>query len=82
MALTAEQTMRLQAIQAKVLANTHTREELKEGIQILRGDRIAAQFASTASKTKAAADKKVINPANLLADLKALGEKLKSGPVA
>lgn len=82
MALTPEQTQRIQIIQAKVIAGTHTKDELKEGIMILRGDRVAAQHASTKSKTNAAAERKVINPATLLADLKAMGLKLQSGPVA
>ena len=81
MALSPEHTLRLQVIQSKVLANTHTLDELKEGVAILRGDRVGAQIASTKSKTTAAAERKVVNPAMLLADLKALGAKLAMGPV-
>lgn len=82
MALSPEQTLRMQQIQAKVLAGTHTIDELKEGVGILRGDRVAAQASSTTARTKAAADKKVVDPTAVLAGLKALGAKLASGPVA
>ena len=81
MALTPENTARLQQLQQKVLAGTHTLDELKEGVAILRSDRIAAQAASTTSRTKAAAAKVVIDPVSVLAGLKALGQKLASGPV-
>ncbi len=82
MALTPENTARLQAIQAKVLAGEASLDDLKEGVQIMRQDRIGAQHASTASKTKAAVEKKVINPTEVLANLRAIGAKLQSGPVA
>lgn len=82
MALTPENTARLQAIQAKVLAGAASLDDLKEGVQIMRQDRISAQVSSTASKTKAAAEKVVIDPTKVLADLRALGAKLQSGPVA
>lgn len=82
MALTPENTARLQAIQAKVLAGGASLDDLKEGIQIMRQDRVAAQHSSTASKTKAAAEKKIIDPTEVLANLKALGQKLQAGPVA
>lgn len=82
MALSHENTLRLQQLQAKVIAGTHTLEELRDGVSILRADRVAAQVASTTSRTKAAAEKKVVNPTDVLAGLKALGDKLKSGPVA
>ena len=81
MPLSPENTLRLQTLQAKVIANTHTLEELKEGVSILRADRVGAQIASTKTKTTAAAERKVVNPARLLADLKALGAKLASGNV-
>ena len=81
MPLSPENTVRLQTLQAKVIAGTHTLDELKEGISILRADRVGAQIASSKTKTAAAAERKVVNPANLLADLKALGAKLASGPV-
>lgn len=82
MALSPENTARLQQLQQKVLAGNHTLDELKEGIAILRSDRIAAQASSTTSRTKTAAAKVVIDPASVLAGLKALGAKLQSGPVA
>ena len=82
MALSAEQTQRIQVIQAKVLAGTHTKDELKEAVIIMRQDRVAAQFSSTTSRTKAAAAKVVVNPATLLANLKELGKNLSAGPVA
>lgn len=74
-------TVILQQLQAKVLANTHTLEELREGVRILRADRVGAQATSTTSRGKAAADKKVIDPTAVLAGLKALGAKLQTGPV-
>jgi len=82
MALTPENTARLQAIQAKVIAGEASLDDLKEGVQIMRQDRIAAQHSSTASKTKTAAEKKVIDPTAVLNDLRALGAKLSAGPVA
>ena len=82
MALSPESTQRLQVLQAKVLAGTHTLDELKEGIAILRADRVGAQISSTKSRSAAAEAKKIVNPADLLANLKALGTKLASGPVA
>ena len=82
MALSPESTQRLQVLQAKVLAGTHTLDELTEGIAILRADRVGAQISSTRSRSASAEAKKIINPADLLANLKALGAKLASGPVA
>ena len=79
MALTPENTARLQQLQQKVLANTHTLDELKEGIAILRADRVSAQVSSTTSRTKTAAAKVIVDPASALAALKALGAKLQSG---
>lgn len=82
MALTPENTARLQAIQAKVLRGEATKDDVKEGVLIMRQDRIAAQTGSTTSRTQAAAEKKIIDPAAVLADLRALGQKLSAGPVA
>lgn len=82
MALSIEQTQQIQSIQAKVLTGTNTLEELKEAVRIMRQDRVAAQSSSTASRTKTAAAKVVVNPADLLANLKLLGKSLASGPVA
>lgn len=82
MPLSAENTARLQAIHAKVLNRTATREEIREGIQLIQNDRVGAQAASTKTKTAAAAAKVQVDPAKVLADLRAMGEKLKAGPVA
>lgn len=82
MALTPENTARLQALQAKVLQGTATLDEVKEGVKILRQDRIAAQSSSTASRTKAGAERKVIDPSAILADLMKAKQNLTSGPVA
>ena len=80
--LTPENPARLQALRQKQLANTITKDELKEGLAILRQDRVAAQASSTASKTKAAAERVVVDPTAVLANLKAIGQKLASGPAA
>lgn len=82
MALSAENTLSLQQLQAKVLAGQYTKEELRAGIAILRQDRVGAQIASTASRTATAAAKKTVDPTAVLANLKMLGAKLSSGPVA
>lgn len=82
MALSPEQTARYAQIRAAVLADTATTEDLKEGIRILRGDRVAAQHASTASRAKKAASAVEVDPQAALAGLMALGKKLQSGPVA
>ena len=58
------------------------RNRRREGLAILRQDRIAAQASSTASKTKAAAERVAADPAAVLANLKAIGQKLASGPAA
>lgn len=82
MALSAENSARLQALRAKSIAGTATIEELKEGVTILRADRVSAQIASTTSKAKKAADAAPVDTGAVLANLKALGAKLMSGPVA
>jgi hypothetical protein len=82
MAFSAETTARLEAIRAKVLAGTDTREDLAEGLRILREDRVGAQIASTSSRSKKAADAAPVDAAAALAGLRALGTKLMSGPVA
>lgn len=81
MPLSAENTARLQSIHRKVLERTATREEIREGIQLIQNDRVGAQAASTKSKTATAAAKAVVDPAKVLADLRAMGAKLQSGPV-
>lgn len=70
--MTAEQTARLLDLQRKAIAGTATLDELKEGVQILRADRVGAQAASTASRTTKAAAKAVIDPQTFLNQLKAL----------
>lgn len=80
--LSAEQSARLQALRARAIAGEATMEELKEGNAILRQDRIGAQAASTTARAAKADARKVVDPAAVLADLKALGAKLASGPVA
>jgi hypothetical protein len=77
-----EQTARIQAIRQRALRGEATREELKEGIAILRGDRISAQIASTTSRTAKAAAAAPVDTGAVLAGLRALGAKLNSGPVA
>ena len=81
MAISPESTQRLQILQTKVLAGTHTLDELKEGVAILRADRVGAQISSTKSRSAAAEAKKIVNPADLLANLKALGAKLQARTV-
>lgn len=69
MAFTPEQTARLLAIQRKVLEGTDTPEDIKEGIIILRQDRVGAQHASTKARGTAATARAVVDPTKLLADL-------------
>ena len=82
MPLSVEDTAFLQLARRKALEGTATLEELKRGTAILRQDRVAAQTASTTSRTKAAAARVEVDPAKALAELRALGQKLASGPVA
>ena len=82
MALSPENTARLQLLNRKALDNTATLDELKEGVAILQQDRIGASHASNKSKTSAAAAKVVVDPAAVLANLRNLGAKLMEGPVA
>lgn len=81
MALSPQLTAELQSIQRKVLDGTHTREELRRAVEILRQDRIAAQTASTTARRKAAADRTPPDTGAILDSLKALKTKLESGPV-
>jgi hypothetical protein len=82
MPLSAEKTARLMALRARTLAGQATLDELREGIAILREDRVSASIASTTSRTSKAAAKAPVDTAAALANLKALGQKLQSGPVA
>lgn len=54
MALSLEAQQRIQILRAKVANNTITKEELREGLALLREDRTAASAVSkTSSKKKA-----------------------------
>lgn len=74
MALSAENTLRIQQLRQKVLANTATREEKIEALKILRADRVAAQTASNTSR----AAKAPVNTQAALAGLMALKTNLNS----
>lgn len=80
--MTPENTARLQALRQKSLAGSATIEELREAVAILRADRISASHASTTSRTAKAAAAAPVDTGNVLANLRALGNKLASGPVA
>lgn len=80
--LSPENTARLQQIRAAVLTGTATLDDEKEGIRILRADRISASSTSAKAKTKKAEDAAPIDTGAVLANLKAIGTKLSSGPVA
>ncbi len=82
MPMSAENTARLQQIRACVLAGTDTPEMCKEGIRILRQDRVSAQVSSTRPRTAKAADARPVDTGAHLAALAGLGAKLMSGPVA
>ncbi len=76
MALSAENTARLQVLHAKALAETISLEELREGVAILRQDRVAAQIASTKARKTAAAEKAPVDVASVLADLRNIGARI------
>lgn len=82
MAMSAEDTARLMTLRGKALRGEATIEELKEGLQILRAGRVAAQTASTKSRTTKAAANAPVDTASVLAGLKGLADKLSTGPVA
>lgn len=52
MSITPEAIQRLNVLRAKVIDNTATKEELMEGIKLMRADRMTAQAASETSKRK------------------------------
>lgn len=54
MALSLEAQTRIQLLRAKVANNTITKEELMEGIKLMREDRTAAHATSVSSKAKKA----------------------------
>ena len=70
MSLTLEQSQRVQAIRAKVIAGTHTLDELKEGMSILRADRAVAAAGAAKSRATKAAAAAPVNTSELLANLK------------
>ncbi len=69
MPLTLEQTARLEYLRGRAIRGEATREEELEGIEILRGDRIAAQVASTKARTAKAEAAKPVDTKALLAGL-------------
>lgn len=85
--MSPEDTARLGAIRSKVLANPAYPstpaeiEELRGAVAILRADRVSASHASTRSRTAKAEAAKPVNTADILAGLKAAGQKLASGPI-
>jgi len=82
MPMSAEHTARLQHLRGLAIAGKATQEELREGLAILRQDRVAAQASSTTARTKKAEAAAPVDTSALLSNLKALGQKLSSGPVA
>lgn len=75
MALTPEAIQRMAELREKSRNNTLTMEELKESIEMLRGDRIAAHGASATSKARTAtakAKKGPIDSNDLLSELDGL----------
>lgn len=71
MAIDLELSAKIQEWRAKALAGTLTPEESREAINVLRQGRVAAQAASTTSRTKTAAAKAPVDTSALLANLKA-----------
>jgi len=79
--MSPEDTAFIQAIRRKSIEGTATNDELRQATTILRGDRIAASIASTTSRTKKAESAKPVDAGAVLANLRALGQKLSTGPV-
>lgn len=80
MPLTAEQTARLTWLQGQIIHNKELTEDerksyCREGVQIMKGDRIAAQVASTTSRTTAAKKRAPIDVGAALANLRNLGKE-------
>lgn len=68
---TPEQDSRLEQLRQKVLTEGDlTSAEQKEVLEIIRGGRISASYASSTSKTAKAASKVTVDGAALLAKLK------------
>ncbi|MGD9674524.1 MAG: hypothetical protein AB7U98_13710 [Candidatus Nitrosocosmicus sp.] len=76
MALTPEETMRVEILRRKALDGTITIEEQREAIVMLRQGRVGAQIGSTASRTKKAEAKAPVDTAALLKGLMAGQVKL------
>jgi hypothetical protein len=85
--MTPEDTARLQATRAKVLADPNWsntpegRAELTQAIAILRADRVGASIGSSKARTAKAEAAKPVDTGAVLANLKALGTNLASGVV-
>ena len=75
MALTLEQSQRIEQIRAKINAGTVTPEEEAEGIAILARDRMEAQKASTKARTDKAIAARSVDTSALLAGIKAKVEQ-------
>ena len=68
MALTLAAQQRIQQLRAKVADKTITTEELREGLMLMREDRVAAHATSVSSKTR----KAPVNAESLLSELDGL----------
>lgn len=78
--LTAEQTARLQELRRKCLSDPHMPiAELKEGLAIIRQDRMGSQIASSASKKAKVEKVAAANAPSLLDQLKARAAQLQAG---
>lgn len=76
MALTPDDTIRVEILRRKALDGTITIEEQREVIVLLRQGRVGAQIGSTASRTKKAEAKAPVDTAALLKGLMAGQVKL------
>lgn len=69
MAFSPEMQAKMQIWRQKAIAGTITQEELREAIQALREDRLAASTAGTAKASRKSTPKAPINSDDLLAEL-------------
>jgi len=67
--ISAETSLRIQTLRAKAMSDTATTEELREALNLLRGDRTRASATSTKAKTTKAAAAKPIDSDDLLNEL-------------
>ncbi len=81
MAFTVEQSARLEQIRGLILQGKGTPELSREGVELMRGDRKAAQASSTTSRTKAAEGRAVPDTGSILAALKAKGAALQGAVI-